>query len=232
MVAFEYLQVTKIAFAVFLLSPTELQASAGYHDQENICDAASTEAAASSGVPLQVLKAIARTESGRTRDGTFSAWPWTVNVAGDGRWFSSRTEALSFVRAEIESGETLIDVGCFQINLHWHGDQFGTISEMIDPTANAAYAARFLSQLFFETGDWNEAVGKFHSRTPQHAEKYLNRYNRILASLPGDRPATRNSQTRTNNFPFLKPASESSGIGSLVPSVTGTATSLFSTGNN
>jgi soluble lytic murein transglycosylase-like protein len=63
-------------------------------------------------------------------------------------------------------GARSYDVGCFQINYRWHGQHFASLDQMFDPDANAAYAARFLSELYAEFGDWSRAAGAYHSRTP------------------------------------------------------------------
>jgi hypothetical protein len=76
-----------------------------------------------------------------------------------------------------------MDLGCFQINYHWHGDAFAGLAQILDPDANARYAARFLSELHTELGDWTQAAGAFHSRTAEHADRYLARYAEIAAQL-------------------------------------------------
>jgi hypothetical protein len=100
-------------------------AAAGTHAT---CDIAAAEAAAETGVPLSILRALARTESGRTRDGVFAPWPWTVNNAGDGRWFPGLTSAQDHVSRLRAAGETNLDIGCFQINLRWHGHAFSSLA--------------------------------------------------------------------------------------------------------
>jgi hypothetical protein len=61
---------------------------------------------------------------------------------------------------------------------------------MLDPMANARYAAAFLDDLHAEFGDWTQAVAAYHSRNPDHAARYLARYRAIRAELP-DTPALR-----------------------------------------
>ena len=53
-------------------------------DAPSLCLAAAQKASRATGVPLEVLMAISLTESGRKADGRFSAWPWTLNIAGKG----------------------------------------------------------------------------------------------------------------------------------------------------
>ena len=193
-----------------------------------LCDRAALQAASETGVPADVLLAITRTETGRTRDGRMRPWPWTVNVEGTGRWFDTRAAALEHAARHRARGARSFDVGCFQINYRWHGQAFGTLDEMFDPLAGARYAARFLSELRAETGSWPAAAGAYHSRTPELAARYRARFERHLATLqegpppiPDARIPTRRPATpRDNRFPLLR-AGPSAGLGSLVPLVAG-----------
>ncbi len=160
------------------------------HAAAHLCDQAAATAARETGVPETVLLALSRTETGRTRDGRFAPWPWTVNVAGQGRWFSDPTAARTHVQSHRTQGTRNIDIGCFQINFHWHANNFASIDHMLDPTENARYAAQFLSDLYAEFGNWDAAVAAFHSRTPHFAARYMERYRRIYAALPSDAPTT------------------------------------------
>ena len=46
-----------------------------------LCDSAARRVAARVGVPADILLAVTRAETGRTRHGRFAPWPWTVNIA-------------------------------------------------------------------------------------------------------------------------------------------------------
>jgi hypothetical protein len=69
----------------------------------------------------------------------------------------------------------VIDVGCMQINLHFHPRAFQNLEEAFDPWANARYAAQFLTQLHAARNDWMVAAGHYHSHTPDLAEAYRGR---------------------------------------------------------
>ncbi|WP_328801805.1 lytic transglycosylase domain-containing protein [Pseudoroseicyclus tamaricis] len=205
------------------LWPGEAQALAAM-PPDQICDAAAARAAESTGVPLAVLRTITRTETGRGRGGTLQPWPWTVNAAGEGRWFDSRAEALAWARSKAEAGARNFDVGCFQINYRWHGQNFPSIDAMFDPAENALYAARFLAGLHGELGDWTAAAGAFHSRTETHASRYRARFTEIRAALPpmDTAPPVLASRAgspalpRQNAFPLLQ-SGGAGALGSLVP---------------
>ncbi|WP_417806282.1 lytic transglycosylase domain-containing protein [Thioclava sp.] len=153
--------------------------SASTQEISAICESAAEQVSRESGVPVSVLKAISLNETGRKRNGAFRSWPWTVNMEGAGHWFDSRDQALAYVFKEFKRGARSFDVGCFQINYKWHGENFSSIEEMFDPLANGRYAARFLSDLQAEMGDWKKAAGAFHSRTKKYAEKYSARFSSI-----------------------------------------------------
>ncbi len=194
-----------------------------------MCLTAANQAARKTGVPLTVLLAIARTESGKSVEGTVQPWPWTINTRGTGAWKTSRAELLDHALINLANGETSFDVGCFQINYRWHADNFNSLDEMIDPTANARYAADFLQELFNEFGNWTDAAGAYHSRTEVYAQKYKAKFLDNLATVTDADGRTRPLlvRERVNTFPLLK-SSDGTGVrGSLVPSSTAATASLF-----
>ncbi len=164
------------------LLPGTVQAAVG--ENARLCDRAARAAAQAEGVPLDVLQAIARTETGRSGESGLQPWPWTVNMEGIGKWFATEDEARAYVFAHFKRGARSFDVGCFQINYRWHGEAFRSIDEMFDPTLNARYAARFLMRLYEEFGDWSAAAGAYHSRTPEHARSYTAKFERIRSAIP------------------------------------------------
>lgn len=155
----------------------------GSADDSDLCILAAQDASRLSGVPLSVLMAVSLTETGRGQGGDARPWPWTVNMEGEGHWFATREEALAFAEAHHARGATSFDLGCFQVNWRWHGENFVSIEQMFDPLAGASYAARFLGELHAETGSWPAAAGAYHSRTPEHAARYRGIFESHLATL-------------------------------------------------
>ena len=193
-----------------------------------LCDRAARYASERTGVPLDVLRAITRTETGREANGNaLTPWPWTVNMEGVGKWFDTRADALRFAELSHERGARSFDVGCFQINYRWHGNAFGSIDEMFDPKANALYAARFLLRLHARTGDWSKAAGAYHSGTQVYAARYRKRFDTIRGALgPAvSAPAAlaRTAALRHNAFPLLAAGGVGTPgrLGSLVPRTDG-----------
>ncbi|MFQ5566995.1 MAG: lytic transglycosylase domain-containing protein [Paracoccaceae bacterium] len=156
-----------------------------------LCRDAARAAAARHGVPAGIMRAITLVETRRKVDGRVGPWPWTLNVDGRGYWHDTRAEALAHAEREIAGGRRSIDLGCFQLNYRWHGGNFEALDDMLEPALAAEYAARFLGQLYAETGDWMRAAGLYHSRTPVHARRYRGLVGRALASLDSipDSPA-------------------------------------------
>jgi len=148
------------------------------------CQRAGLEAERKADLPPGLLRAIGLVESGRLdpATGQMAAWPWTTNANGAGRLFESQPEALAETRALQRRGVTSIDVGCFQINLLQHPGAFSSLEEAFDPSANAAYAARFLLSLRARTGSWENAIAAYHSATPELGNAYR---DSVLAGLSG-----------------------------------------------
>ncbi|WP_424942666.1 transglycosylase SLT domain-containing protein [Aliiroseovarius crassostreae] len=233
---------------VKLLFPQPALATEG--DDSHVCDQIASLASAQTGVPLSVLKAISLTETGRTRGGKVRPWPWTVNMEGKGVWFDTEDEARAYVYKHFKRGARSFDVGCFQINYKWHHQNFSSLEEMFDPLANGLYAAKFLSELYQEKGNWKDAAGAYHSRTPKFANRYKERFAKHRATYAnqdnqpirvadttasGSYPAHNSPppgllEPRVNNFPLLQLGQGQRGMGSLVPISGSSATPLFMQG--
>ncbi|MCU9836401.1 transglycosylase SLT domain-containing protein [Ruegeria sp. WL0004] len=156
-----------------------------------LCDMAARRAARAHDVPLDVLRAITRVETGRSSGGALEPWPWTVNMEGVGHWFPSQTAAQTYVFERFKSGARSFDLGCFQINYRWHSQAFRSIDDMFDPEINADYAARFLKDLYGELGSWKAAAGAFHSRTQSLADAYAARFETTRVRLEDAAPEPR-----------------------------------------
>jgi hypothetical protein len=175
---------------------------AGPQDPAAQCEAAAVQASEESGVPLRILQAIDVVESGRKSAGRLRPWPWTVNLHGEGHWFSTQHEARDFLKGAQGEGARSFDVGCFQLNHRWHGAAFPSAEAMFDPLENARYAARFLARLRAREGDWGAAVAAYHSATPDKAEAYRARFDTAYAAL-AQTPAAPAPALRDNRFPLL-----------------------------
>jgi soluble lytic murein transglycosylase-like protein len=140
--------------AVCIFSPTYALGA-----ELSICEREMVRAAAVNDVPLGMLYAIGLTESGR--DGSLQ--PYALNIEGRAVYEASKAEAVRSFEDAQRGGAKLIDVGCMQINHHFHARHFGSLEDMLDPAQNVAYAARFLSELKKREGSWTMAIARYHA---------------------------------------------------------------------
>lgn len=110
-------------------------------------------------------------------------WPWSVNVEGKGYIFDTKKRAVSFVKRRILEGKKSIDVGCMQINLLHHNDAFDSIEEAFDPESNVSYGAYFLKSNYEKTGNWGDAVARYHSASPL-GDSYKKEVIKIAKNMP------------------------------------------------
>lgn len=223
---------SRCAFAGLLCLGLTTQGLAASPAPPDLCVMAAQTASQQSGVPFDVLMAISLTETGRNMNGQVTVWPWTVNMEGVGHWFDTADDARAYVYEHFKLGARSFDVGCFQINYKWHHQEFDSLDQMFDPLAGALYAARFLTDLKAETGTWETAAGAYHSRTPEHAERYMATFSDyregiedvpLMAAAVAEAPPVIPMEVpvperRVNTFPFFrKSAQTTSANGSLVP---------------
>jgi soluble lytic murein transglycosylase-like protein len=126
---------------------------------QNVCEREMARASKAFEVPLGVLYAVGLTETGRRG----SLQPYAMNVEGRAHYSRNATEALAAFDEARKSGAVLIDLGCMQINHHYHGDQFRSVKEMLEPRKNVDYAALFLKRLRKREGSWTMAVARYHA---------------------------------------------------------------------
>src|ERR1700730_7984092 len=98
-------------------------------DEALSCEREMTRAAAAHGVPLNVLYSVGLTETG-SRNGLS---PYDMNVDGQAVHSTSLAEAMARFEQAKGRGAKFIDIGCMQINHHFHSADFHSLSEMFDP---------------------------------------------------------------------------------------------------
>jgi hypothetical protein len=95
------------------------------------------------GIPIGILYAVGLTEIGHED----SLQPYALNVEGKAFFMRSVAAAVARFREAQSQGAKLVDLGCMQINYHFHANKFPSLSAMLDPATNVDYAARFLKEL-------------------------------------------------------------------------------------
>jgi soluble lytic murein transglycosylase-like protein len=128
-------------------------------ENAGVCEREITAAAARYGIPEGILYSVGLTETGRRG----SLQPWALNVDGKAIFASSAKNAEQIFGAMRANGARLIDLGCMQINQRYHGENFSSVSAMIDPRENVDYAAKFLAKLHAKHVTWTMAVARYHA---------------------------------------------------------------------
>jgi hypothetical protein len=115
------------------------------------------------GIPLQLLYAIGAVESGRQNGGQTRLHAFALNVDGTGYFARDKADAIKHFQAARATGAVFIDVGCMQVNHHYHGAAFGSVADMLDAARNVDYAAGFLKSLYEREGNWTSAAARYHA---------------------------------------------------------------------
>ena len=172
-----------IAIALMCIAPAAHAAAAAAPPLPDTCLPGISAAEHRFALPAKLLQSIGIVESGRPdpASGHVTPWPWTINVAGTGYVFPTKSAAIETVQTLQSAGVKSIDVGCMQINLMHHPNAFASLDEAFSPSANTQYGARFLSALYRETGNWPRAAAAYHSRTDEIGVPYE---TRIMAIWP------------------------------------------------
>ncbi|GJD56595.1 transglycosylase SLT domain-containing protein [Methylobacterium dankookense] len=124
-----------------------------------VCEQQMAQAAQKHGVPLGMLYAVGLTESGKRG----SLQPYAMNIQGRAYFGASAQEVMQKLSEAQASGIRLVDLGCMQINHHYHRAKFPSLEAMIDPRQNVEYATRFLKELKEREGSWTLAVARYHA---------------------------------------------------------------------
>jgi soluble lytic murein transglycosylase-like protein len=123
------------------------------------CEAEIAEASKAYDIPVGILYSVGLTETGMRG----SLQPFALNVEGKAYFARSKSEAVEVLNDALAQGKVLVDLGCMQINHHYHRDQFASVDAMLDPHANVRYAARFLHELKGRHESWTMAVARYHA---------------------------------------------------------------------
>tara|TARA_B100000315_G_C14509463_1_gene556256 strand:+ start:254 stop:1192 length:939 start_codon:yes stop_codon:yes gene_type:complete len=162
---------------------------------EELCAEQTQRTERAENIPRHLLSAISLAESAlwdpRRKENV--AWPWTVTAQGEGRYFATKTDAVTHVLELWADGVSNIDVGCMQVNLYYHGGAFKTLEEAFEPTVNVAYASKYLKNMYATSGSWTQAAAYYHSTNPERYRpyklkvlKYWNQQRRAASRSKGD----------------------------------------------
>lgn len=124
-----------------------------------ICERELARAAEKYEIPLQILYAVALTESG-TGSGL---QPLMLHIEGKDHIPATLPEALRLFHEANGRGVKLIDIGCMQVNWYWHRHEFNSLEEIFDPRLNVEQGARFLKVLRKRHGSWTMAAARYNA---------------------------------------------------------------------
>lgn len=134
-------------------------------------------------VPADILYAVALAESGRSYNGVLLPWPWTLNIEGQSVYCQSQHEAM-VLATEAINRKQLVDIGLIQVNWHWHQQRFARVESALVPILNLRVGAVILREQYDASGDWWQAVGRYHDPGQDkesliNAEQYRQRVKRL-----------------------------------------------------
>lgn len=118
------------------------------------------------------------TETGRKG----SLYAYALNIEGKPIYPRSQRDAVAQFDTARRSGAKLIDVGCMQINQFYHGENFRSVEDMLDPRSNVEYAAKFLKNLRNRHETWTMAVARYHAG-PNNDPAQKQYVCRVIANL-------------------------------------------------
>ncbi|HET9642905.1 MAG TPA: lytic transglycosylase domain-containing protein [Burkholderiaceae bacterium] len=134
------------------------------------------------GVPPLLLYGVALQESKDLFGEQSLPHPWTLCVRGKPLRFSTQAVAVHHLQHCVAAGVTNVDCGLMQVNWRYHQRRLQSFARALDPYSNIAVGAGILREHFDATGDWFEAVGRYHH--PSNTSR-ANAYARsVFARLP------------------------------------------------
>ena len=155
----------------FLISAKE--AFADNIDKLKLCENTIESIELQTDIPKGLLLGIGKAEAIRKINNKYIIWPWTINHAGKSLFFDNKEQMKNYVFKNLKRKDFNIDVGCMQINIKWHKNNFKKISDMFEVNPNISYAASFLKQLKNKHGSWDKAIKHYHSSDPKKNNPYL-----------------------------------------------------------
>ena len=142
-------------------------------DKLKLCENTIESVELQTDIPKGLLLGIGKAEAIRKINNKYIIWPWTINHAGKSLFFDDKEQMKNYVFKNLKRKDFNIDVGCMQINIKWHKNNFKKISDMFEINPNISYAASFLQQLKNKYGSWDKAIKHYHSSDPKKNKPYL-----------------------------------------------------------
>lgn len=136
-------------------------------------------------IPVEILYAMARTESRRLTSQGIRPWPWTLNIAGEGHYFEDKLSAFRTAKAAVAEGQS-VDIGLMQISWRYHQDRFTSMLSAFDPYENLRVGAKILLEYIDQSGSLWSGIGRYHSGNQDKASPYQSRVAEQLVKVLED----------------------------------------------
>lgn len=175
-------------------------------DKLKLCENTIESVELQTDIPKGLLLGIGKAEAIRKINNKYIIWPWTVNHAGKSLFFDNKEQMKNYVFKNLKRKDFNIDVGCMQINIKWHKNNFKKISDMFEVNPNISYAASFLKQLKNKHGSWDKAIKHYHSSDPKKNNPYLIKVKNFWKKAEN----TKIIKVETNKIESLKKINETS----------------------
>ena len=182
------------------------EAFADNTDKLKLCENTIESIELQTDIPKGLLLSIGKAEAIRKINNKFIIWPWTINHAGKSLFFDNKEQMKNYVFKNLKRKDFNIDVGCMQINIKWHKNNFKKISDMFEVNPNISYAASFLKQLKNKHGSWDKAIKHYHSSDPKKNNPYLIKVKSFWKKVEN----TKIIKVETNKINSLKNINETS----------------------
>jgi len=175
-------------------------------DKLKLCENTIESVELQTDIPKGLLLGIGKAEAIRKINNKYIIWPWTINHAGKSLFFDNKEQMKNYVFKNLKRKDFNIDVGCMQINIKWHKNNFKKISDMFEVNPNISYAASFLKQLKNKHGSWDNAIKHYHSSDPKKNNPYLIKVKNFWKKAEN----TKIIKVETNKIESLKKINETS----------------------
>lgn len=130
-------------------------------------------------IPAGLLVAVALVESGV--DG--APHPFAMSVGGRAIYARNTKDAARFLRDRRGNVQNNMYVGCMQLSVGNHRNQFDPLERIVEPRQNVWYAGRMLVRLHGEEGNWRSALARYNGGTTRTSQAYICRIWRHLSEL-------------------------------------------------
>ena len=177
---------TSIIFTIFFLSLIK-ESYADNIRKFNSCEKTIKSLELQTDIPKGLLLGIGKAEAIRKINNKYIIWPWTINHAGKSMFFDTKKQMRNYVFKNLKRNDFNIDVGCMQINMKWHKNNFKKIADMFEVSPNISYAASFLLQLKNKHGSWDKAIKHYHSSDPKKNIPYLIKVKSFWKKFEGEK---------------------------------------------